>query len=318
MHTGDGLIPGTMQRDPEGLDGEASTCRRNAAYYRDVQGDETFLATCLAAVLGQAAPPPAPRRRLSAPDLLDRLTCLADGIGRRRLRTAITGLSVWQNECLPSNTPAPQPSCLPDDPFVLLLLQAPEDPRLRLDADDPPDQALLTLSTRDAVRSWDPGARVVLVPPPGGMRRDQLARLRGRAEGLILCDPATAPAAAATAAAIVTINHPTAMVGILAGTPVVHLGRTPYGVPGIALPGALDRLAQALERASELDQNRLAERFATRILSRDHVWCDARDPDPNGLRGLVADIERHMRAAPSRADPLVYRAGPSWPLSSRL
>jgi hypothetical protein len=316
LHLGEGFLPGTMQWDDEGVDGDSSTCRRDASFYRHEDRDEGFLASALAAVVGDATPPALPQRTVYAPDLLDRLLCLCESIGRARLVGAVSNLRSWQRMSRPWRTPATAPARLPDEPFVAVLLQPPGCPRILLDCVDAPGQARLVCATQAAVWALNSTMPVVVVPPAAGMGRDQLAHLRQRPPGIFLAEPDAAAAAACTAAALVTINHPRAFTGILAGTPVVHLGRSPYAIAGIATSTCLDHLPRDLAAAMRRDHRTLRERFATRMLVHDHVWCNADAPDPNGVRGLVVEIERRLARASRPTDALRYRPGPIWPLAS--
>ena len=122
-----------------------------------------------------------------------------------------------------------------------------------------------------------------------------------------------------TAAAVVTINAPTAAVALLANTPVLHLGTTPYGLPGIALRTQLDSLSQSLAAALNADarsqQQQLQRRFLTWMLSHGHVWCSPGQPDHNGLNGLILETERRLAERGPFATSLQYRTGPAWPLT---
>ena len=57
-----------------------------------------------------------------------------------------------------------------------------------------------------------------------------------------LVPPSAAPLAVSTAAAVVTVNHPLGLAAVLAGTPVLHMGRTPYGVRGVSQRTSIDLL----------------------------------------------------------------------------
>ena len=80
------------------------------------------------------------------------------------------------------------------------------------------------------------------------------------------------------------------------GTPVVHLGRAIYGIPGVAVAARASDLADALRAAIADERPSLRERFLTKILRRDHIWCASQSPDRNGLNGLMQRVERMAKA----------------------
>ena len=97
---------------------------------------------------------------------------------------------------------------------------------------------------------------------------------------------------------------------------MVHLGRAIYGIPGVAVASTLSTLRDGLAAALTLDRPTLRDRFLTRVLRRDHVWCAAESPDRNGLLGLMQTIERVLRERAPHGGKIVYRAGPAWPLAA--
>jgi hypothetical protein len=285
-----------LQRDAEGIDGDAESANRLAVDYRDLRPDHELIHGALAAALGGHTSAP-PRRALLSPDGIDALVAWIDGLRRGTFRLARQRLGAWRRAAAPvrrrDSRPFPLP---PKPPFVAVLLQAADDPRTRLDVDsavDLPNPEELVRRVAEAARAHDPELGVHVVPPH--------ARVEGRA------------AAAATAAAVVTVNDPLGLVGILAGTPVVHLGRTRYGIPGVARRADPNTLADELALALGVEQPTLRLRFATRVLREDLLWCDPHGPDQNGLAGLVADFEARLSEAITPPPPVVYRPEPPLP-----
>ncbi len=317
MHTGAGLLPGTMQWNDEGIDGDSSSCRRTAMDYRAQVADEMFLSAALAALLGGAKAPPLSRRRVYSPDLWDRLSLATARLCRGRVAAAGRALSSWRQALLDRGQEDNRPFDLPVPPFFVLLLQDAHCPRLSLDANEPPDQATLLRATVAAAGKIDADARVLVLPPASGLEPEAkiaMGELDARAE---LLQPCHANASIAIASAAITINHPLGMMAILAGTPLVHLARSPYQVTGVAQHGLLDDLAADIERSLNLDNPTLRQRFLTRQLAYDHVWCDPAQPDTNGMRGLLQDIDKRLSQIQVQSKKQVaYRAGPVWPLAS--
>tara|TARA_R110002073_G_scaffold89585_1_gene212057 strand:- start:97 stop:414 length:318 start_codon:yes stop_codon:yes gene_type:complete len=103
---------------------------------------------------------------------------------------------------------------------------------------------------------------------------------------------------------------------MLAGTPVVHLGRALYGLAGATTSATLEELPEAVVAAQQSDQVVLRQQFLTWILQHGHVWCSATAPNHNGMLGLVQAVERRLQSdANSNTRPLPYRPGPTWPLA---
>ena len=105
LWTGDGLVPGTMQSDGEGLDGDASSCRLVPGDYRQVSGDETFLASVLASLLGRSLPPPLSRSRVRSPALHARLAASFSRAGRRHHPGFLGPLRAWREASAPPAIP---------------------------------------------------------------------------------------------------------------------------------------------------------------------------------------------------------------------
>jgi hypothetical protein len=312
VHAGAGLLPGTLQVDGEGIDGDAASCRRSALDYRDGARDEAFLAAALAAWLGEALPPPLARNPFTVPPLGARLWATAAALRRGDRSEAVRALHGWRLAIEPAAAAAADPThALPDGPFVAVLLQRSDDPRLCLDAPECDPVRLVAAASRSAAQ-LGPGVRaVVLAADPA---RAQAALRAAAADAApVVHRLARAPVALATALAVVTVNHPLAAGALLAGTPVLHLGRAPWAVPGVATATSLDALDRDLPLALETPQATLRERVLTRLLAQDHVWCDPDRPDQNGLLGLAVAFEHALGAragAPAR-----FPTGPAWPLA---
>jgi hypothetical protein len=193
----------------------------------------------------------------------------------------------------------------------VVLLQSEDSTRLRLDAGPDCSSVALALATLEAAAKFDPGMPVIGLLPQRGMEPSTQIQLRNR--GMMLVPASTAPEALATAAAVTTVNHPLGLAALMTGAAVLHTGRTPYGVAGIATHTSVDRLANDFAAALEAPPHHLRERFLTRYLATDHVWCSADHPDHNGLSGLVSGMEAGLRAGPLSTG-LNYRAGPVWPM----
>jgi hypothetical protein len=313
-HLGDGLLPGTMQHDPVGIDGDASIAARPTAYYRAGTTDRGLCEASLAAAIGDFDTPPIARRFVHPPDFLDGLACLATARSPAAARWALSRLRAWRSE---SERPVPKPEPnlfgLPSDPFVAVLLQEPHDPRVLLDTQHGGPHALeLCRAVRRAIRSIDPSLGVVAITSPD---LDAAVVEAIRADGVRVRSMQAAATAIATAAAVVTVNHPLAMVGLLADTPVLHLGSALYDLPGITRRTSLEQLRADLETAIHASPHpSLRLRFASRVLTEDHIWCDAKAPDPNGLRGIVHHLEAQLERSSSQPETAPYRPGPGWPL----
>ena len=260
--------------------------------------------------MGQAYPPALPRLGVTVPPLLGRAIATSAALIRGQWQAALNGLTAWEAS-QEMRWPAPaQGSELPDAPFVVVLLQSASDPRLRLDfAGDIQARALIE-HTRNAAQRIDPKAHTIVVEPsdiPWWARRG-----RWPADVRFL-NASAAPAAIATAMAVVSINHPLGLAGILANTPVLHLGRTPYGLRGVSFHTSLDRLDEDLGRALTHPPANLRKRFLTRVLKEHHIWCPLSLPDGNGIAGIVQRMESRMgNRGPG---PIHYQPGPAWPLT---
>lgn len=314
MHLGPGLLPMTLQVDSEGIDGDASFASATAQNYRRAGIDDEFLAAATGAWLGRAFPPPLARLGVAAPPLHRRIAASALSLLRREWDRGLTGIGSWQ-KAYEIRWPEPVPDVAwPLPPFVTLLLQDRDDPRIRLDSAGYTAPEQLIRTTWQAVRRIDPMLSLVVVTsgdtPPRAPRNDPWP-------GTVHFVPAAAGALAVTMAmAVVTVNHPLALAAILSGTPVLHTARSPYGIPGVATRTDGAQLADHLRAAmTHADQPTLRRRFLTRILKEHHIWCPPNAPDSNGVAGLVQWIERAIDSPKLQGRPPRYRPGPVWPLA---
>ena len=333
LHTGEGVLPGTMQWDPVGVDGDASICRRRTRrgdLDRDVP-DRSFLEATTAAVLGGATAPPIAPRQVRTPDFIDRITLAARTLWHTRgdvgeARRAVVAWREAQARSAAHHDGAGLDPELAHDlgahHHIAFLEQNDDDPRVRLDCDQPlgasPSQTALRATIRAVSRNRQQlgNARIIALPPHGAEpHRSNLS------EGDVLRLPESATSRVlATAIAVITVNDLRAGQALLAGTPVLHFGRAVWAVPPVTTETSIDRIERDLldasaGRGSGSDAERLREAFLTRLLAFDHVWCEASQPDPNGVRGLVADIESRIAQRRPADLPLRYRAGPVWPLA---
>lgn len=311
---GEGLLPGTIQHDEEGLDGSSRAARRSAMDYRAVDSDNAFLQAAIAGVLGHNQPPALARRVVQVPPLLERLRDAWGALGSQGLRASIHAITAWRR-ALPTLPEPRRRSDLPPSPFVAVLLQRDDDDRLTLDAEEVASPAELVSAAQTAVRALGANWHVVAVLPRGGLQTNELARLRRMPNLRIECADAALDTAVA-AAAIVTINDRNACAGLLAGTPVVHLGSAAYGVPGVAVRGQLTTLLFDLRSALASQQPELQRRCLTWLLRHGHVWCSPEAPDHNGIAGLLLELERRIGDRGNNRARLHYRAGPAWPLAA--
>ncbi len=317
LHTGDGLLPHTMQWNETGIDGDSSCCRRTAGDYRDQPNDPNFLASALASMLGEAKAPPVARRMVHRPDLLDRVSGMFQAVREGKLSLARHSLGAWRRAIPQPESEAIPSFELPDAPYITVLLQAEDCQRLRLDAEHIPSHTELILAAQRAVFALDASTPIVVVEPPKGMPEKERARLCKQPGNIIFADASDALLIASLAIAIISVNHPLGLFGILAKTAVLHTGRSQYGIPGIATKTTLDSMQTDLPEAIRVqdDNDALHTRFLTRLLAYDHVWCDPDNPDANGLRGLVQTIEKQLVEGVSQQARPRYRAGPVWPLT---
>src|SRR5690606_37710263 len=106
----------------------------------------------------------------------------------------------------------------------------------------------------------------------------------------------------------ITINHPAATVALLAGTPVIHLGRALYQLQGVTTKSTIEQLPDAIANLQDCDRPELRRPFLTWLLQHGHVWCSATAPNHNGMLGLVQAVERRLLGdAENHSRPLTYR-----------
>jgi len=315
LHTGEGLLPHTMQWDAEGIDGDASFVRHTSQDYRRQDHDDVFLAAALSAWLARAYPPALGRIGVKRPALLERLKACAQAALRGQWQIAMGGLDAWQRAYTPAFPRRQDQPALPLVPYVVVLLQPDHSPRLLLDSAGTVQHDHLVQVARDATRKIGDGIPTVVVLPDNRGHRAMAMRLKEDLRDLIFLPAGAGALAVSTAMAVITVNHPLGLCAVLAGTPVLHLGRAPYGVRGIARRTSLDLLEQDLSTSLTTESPLLRQRFLTRMLRDYHLWCAVHHPDTNGIAGLILKIERMMAQPPGKATPLHYRSGPVWPLS---
>jgi len=322
LWTGRGLLPHTMQVDERGLDGDAGSLRLRANDYRVVRPDAALLDAGLTHALAASAPHALPRAELVVPPLRRRCADAARGLLRGDFGGLHAALNGWTAALGPRDAAIPDvPRIDLQPPFVAVLLQSAHDPRVRLDAAQaPPAHELLGRALDAAMATFGERAGVVAVLPPGApLRSAGLHRLPPlqRARVQLVTDHHNAAVVVAAAAATVTVNHPAAFVALLAGTPVVLLGRALFELHGVTTRGGLATLTDDVRRAAARDRPALRRRLLTWHLRHGHVWCSAERPNHNGVLGLGEAIERRLAAAGSGADDAMhYRPGPTWPLAT--
>lgn len=313
LHTGDGLLPGTMQWDTQGIDGDASACKRKAVDYHRQPRDASFVMAALAAVLGGSNVAPIARDPLAIPSLGSRTRGIVRAIARRQLGPAWHGLAAWRRALRPAQPLASVVgSTLPDGPFVTVLLQDPRSPAVRLDAVDAPNHSRLIIAAHAAAWNLDSSLPLVVVPPPGGVDARALRTVRERTQNVTVCAPGDEMNALTTALAVVTINHPHGLAAILSGTPLLHTGTALYSHAEVSTPTTVDRMRDDLRRAVDEPGSPYRESYLTRTLVYDHVWCDPDQPDENGLLGLIQNIEQGTQRVQPVTESISYRAGPAW------
>jgi hypothetical protein len=313
LHIGAGLLPMTLQVDSAGVDGDATYAGAAVQDYRRAPIDDEFLAAATAAWLGRALPPPLARLGVVAPPLHRRVLAAIHACGRFEWRRGVDGVRAWQR-AHQIHWPVPgREFDLPRGPFVALLLQDRDDPRIRLDASGFVNADHLVRSTWQALQRVDPGAHLAVVRAEGGTSQPDPT---GWPDQVHFVPAGAGALAVAMAMAVVTVNHPLGLAGILSGTPVLHTARSPYGVPGVAFRTDGSNIADDLARAlTEEPLPTLRRRFLTKILKDHHIWCPPTAPDSNGVAGVVRRIESAIDCPKTKSRPLRYRAGPVWPLA---
>ncbi len=314
LHTAPGLLPGTMQWDEDGIDADSSRCRRNAKAYTRRPRDEMFLMAALAAVLGGVGATPTERSRVQVPGLRDRMRAMLSALRRGQLGPAYHAMTAWQRAHAQAEAAARDAEPLPESPFVAVMLQEGDEASMRVDAVDAPNHEQLVIATQAATFAVDSSIPTAIVPPRSGLSRDVEQAIRSRPGRFVVCSPDDAMLALTTALAVTTVHHPHSLAAILAGTPVLHTGSALFEHAEVATKTTTDRLRFDLAQAIERPNPPWRESYLTHTLVYDHVWCDAEEPDDNGLGGLVQHIEHRIAASAAESPEVHYRAGPVWPL----
>ncbi|MFT4511556.1 MAG: hypothetical protein ACI89X_001836 [Planctomycetota bacterium] len=320
LWTGEGLLPHTMQVDERGLDADASCRRWQAKDFSVVAPDKALLDAALTHALAGGEPLALPRAPVQVPRLSRRMADTVSYLLRGRLQSAKNAMHGWRAPFTSDRfeaMAAPVPDLKP--PFVALLLQHAKDPRVVLDATSPPDARTLMHHALLAADTISSGTQVVAVLPGNAIESQMGAHaLAGKhSDRVRIAAPSNAAVLASTAAATITINHPAATVALLAGTPVVNLGRALYGLPGVTTNTTVEDLPEAIAQAQKIDRKALRQRFLTWVLRHGHVWCSATAPNHNGMLGMVQAVERRLQGdEESNTRPLPYRPGPTWPLAA--
>ena len=206
LHVGDGWLPGLMQVDPDGLDGDSSVCRRAVIDYRRTRPDRPLLDMTLAAWIGGAVRDPVADRFLHRPRLSRRLR--ASG---RALRERSIGVSPWLGS--PFSWVPDRPSiagrtpefALPDGTPVAVLLQPPSAPRVRLDSAISITPFDLAMATARAMCARSEPLRTMII---GSEELSHIEQQSLTNLGAVLYGEGCARSAATRALAVVTINHP--------------------------------------------------------------------------------------------------------------
>lgn len=316
---GEGLLPHTMQVDERGLDADASCRRWRAEDFSVVAPDKALLEAALTHALAGGEPLALPCAPVQMPLLSRRVADTLSYLVRGRFQSAKTALHGWR---APFASGRQEATSLPlkdlKPPFVAVLLQHAKDPRVVLDASSPPDARTLVHHALLAADQIGTDTQVVAVLPSNAIdcRLDAPVLTSKLSNRVRIAAPSNAAVLASTAVATITINHPAATVAQLAGTPVVHLGRALYELPGVTTITTVEGLPAAIASAQMMDRKALRERFLTWILRHGHVWCSTTAPNHNGMLGLVQAVERRLQSdEKSNTRPLAYRPGPTWPLA---
>ncbi|MBL8727334.1 MAG: hypothetical protein JNM25_02810 [Planctomycetes bacterium] len=315
LWTGDGLLPHTLQVDEAGLDGDAAATRRRAGDYRVVQNEPSLLAACLTNTLARTGPSALTRREVRRPPLTARIADLLAASRWHGCGGPGHALFGWRRALAPAAGAEPMAFELPGTPFVTLLLQDTDDERVRLDADAPPTHRELIVAAAAAAADVDRQLVLVIVVPPRGIDHRELIGLASPVR-LHFVRPDAAADAACTGVATLTVNHPLAAVALLAGTPVVHVGRALYGLHGVTTQAITAELAPALARALAKDPATLRQRFLSWLFGYGHIWCSSTWPDHNGLAGLVQAVGTRLSSRHAMGLRMRYRPGPAWPLAA--
>ncbi len=318
LWTGKGLLPHTLQVDPGGLDEDASSQRWGARDFRVVAPDLPLLEACLAHALAGQEPLGLPRAPVRTPPAGRRAADAARAVLAGDVAGAWRAWRGWRAALAPPGLPAPRAIEDPATwtaPFLAVLLQPRADLRTAHGGPAPHLTDELLQRSREAADAL--GLSLVVALPEGADgARWRRALSRQPRPGVRLLPPQLTAVAAATAAAVVTVNHPLAAVALLAGTPVVHTGRALYHLDGVTRRAAPEALQAAVVDALRRDRPALRRRFLTWLMRYGHVWCSATHPTFNGMLGLIERIERAARAS-ADARAASHRPGPAWPLAAK-
>jgi hypothetical protein len=311
---GDGLLPHTICHDESGIDADAAITRRIAADYRDVTADTPFLESCIAHLAADDQPCALSRRPLRKPPRHEWRGALWQLAREQGLARAWRARSEWLAAARPP-LGEPRPFALPPAPFATVLLQHPDDDRVRIDSPAAPTPEQLVVAADHALTAAGIRARLAVVLPDRSLPAATLAALRicGRVD---LLPAAAAVDAAMTGLVVFTISHPTAVGALLTATPVVHTGRALFGLPGVTHRAPSASFAEILPSALLGGGDTLRRRFLTALLRNDHLWCSPTHPDHNGVLGLANAIESQLGRRSPRGTRLPHRAGPPWPLAA--
>lgn len=124
VHTGRGLLPGTMQWDAEGVDGDALASRRHASHYRSCPADESFLAAALSAWLAGFSPPALSRAAVQAPSIASRMGLMLRGLAAGQPMRGWRDARVWRQARPAEGRDDGESLPLPRPPFLTVLMQS--------------------------------------------------------------------------------------------------------------------------------------------------------------------------------------------------
>ena len=298
MWTGAGLLAHTMQVDDHGIDAAAGCRRWSAREYRVVEPDDELLRAALGYALAGIAPLALPSAAVRVPPAFRRLLdALAYGL-EGRATAAAGALTSWRSAVTERPAALPRLEALGSQtPFLAVLLQPVRDPRLAPGQRTAAHAEQLIRGALEATRDLAVETGVAVVTSTdrcvSGVR--QIAARHP--DKITLLSTEAAEPAAATAAAVVTVNHPAAAVGLLASTPVIHTGAALYELPGVTTRATADSVSDAVLQALKQHRPALRRRFLTWMLRYGHVWCSATTPSFHGMLGLVEAVEQRLGAA---------------------
>ena len=321
LWSGEGLLPHTIQIDESGLDADASHRKWSAKDFRCVTPNQNLLDASLADVLAGGIPLTLPMAPVNMPPLRRRIADAICYMMGGRLHAAMSAIHRWRLSFTSDDIDlGPTPILDWKAPFVTVLLQHPNDTRVVRDAIDPPNARTLVQRAVVAADLFGPQTKVLVVLPGLFSENQGIAHAIASEHGdrIRITPSRNAALAASAAATVITINHPLATVALLTGTPVVILGRALYELDGVTTTSSLEELPDAVRQANQSDRPALRRRFLTWLLQHGHCWCSTTSPNHNGMHGLIRRIESQLDADLDLSNqPLSYRPGPSWPLTTR-